>query len=158
MNVHNNNRHSQRSSTQKHHKEKVQSWTPITQSLLDPVYTIQPVVKSVEQPVVKPVEQAVGQLVVCLFTRYTRQFNRFDNRLYRVNGVLDNQSCHSLRRMMHVNAVQDEASHGQLATGWRTSSGRTVLVRGHITHQDCLARQSWRLTDLNVISHVFRDL
>jgi len=43
------------------------------------VYTIQPVVKPVEQP------------VECLFIRCTRLFNRlfnrFDNRLYRVNGL-----------------------------------------------------------------------
>jgi len=50
-----------------------------------PVYTI--------QPVVKPVEQLVAQPVECLFTRCSRLFNRllnrFDNRLYRVNGVLE---------------------------------------------------------------------
>ena len=50
---------------------------------LSPVYTIQPVVKQV----VKPACQPVG----CLFTRYSRLsyrlYNRFDNRLYRVNGV-----------------------------------------------------------------------
>ena len=48
------------------------------------VYTIQLVVKQVWQPV----WQAVG----CLFTQYSRLsirlYNRFDNRLYRVNGVL----------------------------------------------------------------------
>ena len=52
--------------------------------LSNPVYTIQPVVKPIEQPV----EQPVG----CLFTRcsqlFKRLFNRFDNRLYRVSGVL----------------------------------------------------------------------
>ena len=47
--------------------------------LPDPVYTI--------QPVVKPVEQPVGQPVECLFTRCSRLFSRFDNWLYRVNGV-----------------------------------------------------------------------
>jgi len=46
---------------------------------LYPDYTIQPV----EQPAVQPVE--------CLHrpTRCNRLFNRFDNRLYRVNGVLE---------------------------------------------------------------------
>ena len=39
------------------------------------------------QPVVKPVEQPVE----CLFTRRSRLFNRLDNRLYRVNGVLESQ-------------------------------------------------------------------
>jgi len=60
---------------------------------LSPVYTIQPVVKLV----VKPVWQPVG----CFFTRYSRLSNRvvqlysrFNNRLYRVNGVL--QSCTEL--------------------------------------------------------------
>ena len=51
--------------------------------ILYPVYTI--------QPVVKPVEQAVGQPVVsCIQTsnRLKNQFyNRFDNQLYCVNGV-----------------------------------------------------------------------
>ena len=55
---------------------------------ISPVYTIQPVVK----PVVKPVWQP-GK---CLYTRYnrlsnplsSRLYNRFDNRLYRVNGVI----------------------------------------------------------------------
>ena len=43
------------------------------------VYTIQPVVKPVVMTVVKRVE--------CLYTRYNRLTNRFDNRLYRVNGA-----------------------------------------------------------------------
>ena len=51
---------------------------------LSPVYSIQPVVKPVWQPIWQPVG--------CLFTRYSRLSNRlysrFDNRLYRVNGVL----------------------------------------------------------------------
>ena len=48
---------------------------------LSPVYTIQPVVKPIWQP------------VKCLYTGYNRmsQYNRFDNRLYRVNGVLHRQ-------------------------------------------------------------------
>jgi len=60
------------------------------------VYTnIQLVVKPVWQPVGQPVKP-VGQPVGCLFTRYStipvsmvsiRLYNRFDNRLYRVNGV-----------------------------------------------------------------------
>jgi len=45
------------------------------------------------QPVVKPVWQPVWQPVGCLFTRYSRLsnrlYNRSDNRLYRVNGVLE---------------------------------------------------------------------
>jgi len=48
---------------------------------LNLVYTIQLVVKPVEQPVWRPVE--------CLFTRCKRLFNRFDNPLYRVNGTLE---------------------------------------------------------------------
>ena len=40
-----------------------------------PVYRIQPVVKP------EPAE--------CLYTRYNRLSNRFDNRLYHVNGALD---------------------------------------------------------------------
>jgi len=50
-------------------------------------------------PVVKPVWQPVWQSFGCLFTRYSRLSNRlhnlFDNRLYRVNGVL--QSSHVCR-------------------------------------------------------------
>jgi len=47
---------------------------------LNPVYTIQPVVK----PVVQPVWQPVG----CLFTRYSRWFdNRYDNRVERTAAV-----------------------------------------------------------------------
>jgi len=59
-------------------------------SLLNPVYTI--------QPVVKPVEQRVGQPVECLFTRCSQLFNRFDNRLYRADGVLDT----AVRRHLYV--------------------------------------------------------
>jgi len=43
------------------------------------VYTIQPVVKTVVKQVWQPVE--------CLYTRYSLLSNRFDNRLYRVNGA-----------------------------------------------------------------------
>jgi len=46
---------------------------------------------TVVKPVVKPAWQPVWQPVGCLFTRYSRLwdrlYNRFDNRLYRVNGV-----------------------------------------------------------------------
>jgi len=42
-----------------------------------PVYTIQPVVKRVIKP--------VGQPGKCLYTRYNRLSNWFDNRLYRVH-------------------------------------------------------------------------
>jgi len=60
---------------------------------------------TVVKPVVKSVWQPVWQPVGCLFTRYSplsnRLFNRFDNRLYHVNGVLqssyepDNESSTS---------------------------------------------------------------
>jgi len=57
--------------------------------LYNPVW--QPAVYTI-QPVVNPVWQPVWQPVGCLFTRYSRLsnqlYNRFDNRLYRVNGVL----------------------------------------------------------------------
>ena len=47
----------------------------------DPLYTIQPVVKPVEQPAASCKQT---------FNRSSnRLFNRFDNRLYRVNGVSD---------------------------------------------------------------------
>jgi len=53
---------------------------------------------TVVKPVVKPVWQPVWQPVGCLFTRYSRLsnrlYNRFDNRLYRVNGVLDAAYCY----------------------------------------------------------------
>jgi len=50
------------------------------------------------QPVVNPVWQPDWQPVGCLFTRYSRLSNRlynnrFDNRLYRVNGVLEFDAC-----------------------------------------------------------------
>ena len=52
-----------------------------------PVYTIQPIVK----PVVKPVWQPVWQPAVSVYRVYIwlskRLYNRFDNRLYRVNEV-----------------------------------------------------------------------
>ena len=62
-----------------------------------PFYTIQLVVElvvqMVVQPVVSPVVQPVLQQVGCLYTRYNLLSNwlsdRFDNRLYRVNGALD---------------------------------------------------------------------
>jgi len=74
------------------------------QNSLGPVYTIQPVVK----PVVKPVWQPVK----CLYTRYnwlsnrfsTRLSNQFDNRLYRVNGVL---------RLAHAIYNSDANRHAQ---------------------------------------------
>ena len=48
--------------------------------LLSPVYTI--------QPVVKPVVKRVWQPVKCLYARYNRLSNPFDNRLYRVYSRL----------------------------------------------------------------------
>ena len=51
---------------------------------LEPVYTIQPVVKPVEQPV----EQPTASCKQTFNRSSTRLLNRFDNRLYRVNGVL----------------------------------------------------------------------
>ena len=54
--------------------------------ILNPVHTIQPVVKPVEQP------------VECLFTRCSRLFNRFDKWLCRVNEDLICQMlCHDDR-------------------------------------------------------------
>jgi len=60
------------------------SWLTVVAGALNPVYTIQPV-----EAVVKAVVQPVWQPVGCLFTRCSRLSNRFDNRLYRVNGLLD---------------------------------------------------------------------
>ena len=51
---------------------------------LHTVYAIQPVVKSVEQPVEQPAASC-KQTFSRLFNRFDRWF---DNRLYRVNGVL----------------------------------------------------------------------
>jgi len=51
-------------------------YTDQTPNFFRPIYTIQPVVKPVEQPAAS-----------CKET-FNRLFNRFDNRLYRVNGVL----------------------------------------------------------------------
>ena len=51
---------------------------------LNSVYTTQPVVKPVTQPVVNPVKQPAAS---CKQT-FNRLFKRFDNRFYRVNGVL----------------------------------------------------------------------
>jgi len=53
-------------------------------SSLNPVYTIQPVVKPVGQPVG---QQAVSRIQTSNLLSI-RLYNRFDNRLYRVNGVL----------------------------------------------------------------------
>ena len=52
--------------------------------LLNPVYTIQPVVTGCTTGLTKPVE--------CLYTRYNRLSNGFDNRLYRVNGALSSSA------------------------------------------------------------------
>ena len=54
------------------------------QGFLCRVYTIQPVVKPVGHPVVQPDE---GLYTRCIRLS-NRLFNRLDNRLYRVNGVL----------------------------------------------------------------------
>jgi len=73
--------------------KKTGSAQEVINDYLNPVYTIQPVVKRVKQPVAQPVE--------CLFTRCSRWFNwlfnRFDNGLYRVNGVLVNPNLLFLR-------------------------------------------------------------
>jgi len=86
---------------------------------LPAVLCIQPVVKPVVQrglitgwtnscsfnTVVKPVWQPVWQPVGCLFTRYSqlsnRLYNRFDNRLYRVNGVWQNKKTGTLRDVVN---------------------------------------------------------
>jgi len=73
------------------------------------VYTnIQPVVQQVRQPVVKQVRQPVG----CLFTRYSMLSNRFDNRLYRVNGVLHIMTYYSWTNECHVSICPCITSHG----------------------------------------------
>jgi len=61
---------------------------------LYPVYTIQLVVKPVEQP------------VECLFTRCSRLFNQLFNRLYRVNGLLDAISLRACLANSAVSAFQ----------------------------------------------------
>jgi len=70
---------------------------------LHSIYTIQPIVKLVVQP--------VGQPVGCLYTRYSLLFirlsNRFDNRLYRVNGVLARQNVGGSSKMDHGSKYQD---------------------------------------------------
>ena len=53
------------------------------------------------QPGEQPVEQPVRQPVECLFTRYSRLFNRSDNRLYRVNGVLQRSSRFKKQLLEH---------------------------------------------------------
>jgi len=66
--------------TQVHPAAHINTFTiTCTWLLLNSVYTIQPVVKPVEQP------------VECLLTRCSWLFNGFDNQLYRVNGVLVTQ-------------------------------------------------------------------
>ena len=64
-------------------------WIP-----LSPVYTIQPVVKPVVQ-----LSNRFDNRVKCSYTRYNRLSNPFDNRydnwLYRVNGVLESMYVHS---------------------------------------------------------------
>jgi len=49
---------------------------------------VQPAVYTI-QSFVKPVVKWVWQPVECLYTRYNRLSNWFDNRLYHVNGVLE---------------------------------------------------------------------
>jgi len=59
--------------------------------LLNPVYTIQPVVKPVVQPVWQPAVSC-KQTSNRLSNRLSNGFdNRFDNRLYRVNGALSDR-------------------------------------------------------------------
>jgi len=55
---------------------RIDGTTKLDSDIMRPVYMIQPVVKPVEQPV----EQLAASCKQTLF-------NRFDNRLYRVNGV-----------------------------------------------------------------------
>jgi len=49
--------------------------------------------------------QTVKQPAECLFSRCSRLFNRFDNRLYRVNGVLEllNDTWHAYMDFIRVN-------------------------------------------------------
>ena len=56
---------------------------------LNPIYTIERVVKPVEQPVGEPVKYFVYTMQPRLFNwLFNRSDNRLFNRLYRVNGVL----------------------------------------------------------------------
>jgi len=68
------------------------SFNRLSNRVVQPVW--QPAVYTI-QPVVKPVVKWVWQPVECLYTRYNRLSkgfdNQFDNRLYRVNGALDNR-------------------------------------------------------------------
>jgi len=66
-----------------------------TQPVVKPVVqlVIQPVVKPVVQVVVKPVLQPLEQLAASCKQTFNRLFSWFDNRLYRVSGVLAVISC-----------------------------------------------------------------
>jgi len=87
------------------------------------VYTI--------QLFVKPVVKRVWQPVECLYTRYNRLSNRFDNRLYRINGAyqtcngktVDDRHCSGLQRSLHQ-------CTNPSTTSWR---GQNQIFGSHIS-------------------------
>jgi len=79
--------------------------------LLSPVYTI--------QPVVKPVVKRVWQPVKCLYARYNRLSNPFDNRLYRVYSRLSVRLSNRLYNHVWQPAVSCKQTSNRL-TGLTT--------------------------------------
>jgi len=83
------------------------------------VYTI--------QPFVKPVIKQVWQPVECLYTRY----NRFDNRLYRVNGAF--VIVTQIRRTVSVGCAPVKGVRHQFALCYEVWPTLTVSVFGGFT-------------------------
>jgi len=95
---------------------------PIVQPDWQPtVYTIQPFVK----PVVKP----VWQLVECLYTRYNRLLNRFDNRLNVC--IHDTTGCHLVWQQV-VSCKWGLTNNGDLVQVllWKGSAEETNSIDG----------------------------
>jgi len=96
---------------------------------------------------VKPVEQPVGQPVECLFTRCNRLRNRLDNRLYRVNGVLDRRvtvgwlQSSSVAYSLTVRGVLAAAQVGDRNAGSVTLQQEIVGVAGEIRRRVSTGRR-----------------
>jgi len=67
------------------------------------------------QPIVKPVVKLVWQPVVSCIQTFNRLSNPFDNRLYRVNGVLPSWSDSAIVRLplsISGKLTSDHIGHG----------------------------------------------
>ena len=94
----------------------------------NPVYTI--------QPVVKPVVKRVWQPVECLYTRYNQLSNRFDNRLYRVNGSRSHCSQWTLYPLMAYCCWASSCTQSNASFLERTLSSTRVMKDRYSTFSD----------------------